>query len=141
MKEIILLKDGELVVAHDETIERVSNGEGLICEMTSAELKKLHFNRTHPEYEHATIPTLREVFELMKPAGLMINIEMKNSRIFYKNLEEKVLKLVDELGMADKVLYSSFNHHSMLHMKAIDPKLRCGLLYPSLPLDSGPICG
>ena len=120
---------GELVVAHDETVDRVSDGTGWICSMTTKELKALHFNQTHPEYEKATIPTLREVYELLKPTGLCINVELKNSRILYEKLEEKCIALADELGMRDRILYSSFNHHSMVHIKEIDPSIPCGLLY------------
>ena len=127
--DVHIAKDGELVVAHDERIDRVADGTGFIRDMTTAEMKKLHFNRTHPEYEKATIPTLREVCELLKPTGMHINIELKNSVILYEKLEEKCIKLMDELGMTDRILYSSFNHHSMMHIKEIDPKLPCGLLY------------
>lgn len=127
--DVHLSKDGELIVAHDEAIDRVANGSGLIREMTTAELKKFRFNKTHPEYENATVPTLREVYELLKPYGLHINVELKNSRIHYKGLEEKCIELAAELGMTDRVLYSSFNHHSLLHVKEIDASLPCGLLY------------
>lgn len=127
--DVHLSRDGELMVAHDETVDRVSDGEGLIIGMTSAELKKLHFNRTHPEYEKATIPTLREVFELLKPTGMKINIELKNSRILYERLEEKCIRLAEETGMLRRVLFSSFNHYSMVHIKEIDPSLPAGLLY------------
>lgn len=127
--DVHIARDGELVVAHDETVDRVADGSGLICDMTVPELKRLRFNRTHPEYEQATIPTLREVCELLKPTGLHINIELKNSRIFYEGLEEKCVELIDAMGMRERVIYSSFNHHSMRRMKAIDPSLRCGLLY------------
>lgn len=133
--DVHIAKDGELVVAHDETIDRVADGTGLICEMTTTELKKYHFNKTHPEYAKATIPTLREVFELLKPTGLHINAELKNSRIVYEGLEEKCIRLADELGMTDRVLYSSFNHHSMLRVKEIDPKLPCGLLYDCMLIE------
>ena len=133
--DVQIARDGELVVAHDETIERVSEGEGLICEQTTTQLKKLHFNRTHPEFEHATIPTLREVCELLKPTGLWINMELKNSRIFYENLEEKCAKLVYETGMEGRVFYSSFNHHSMRRMKQIDAGYTCGLLYEATMIE------
>ena len=133
--DVQIAKDGELVVAHDETIDRVSDGEGLICQLTTAQMKRLRFNRTHPEYESATIPTLREVCELLRPTGLWINIELKNSRIFYESLEEKCVKLVYETGMAGRVFYSSFNHHSMRHMKQIDPALCCGLLYEATMIE------
>lgn len=127
--DVHIAKDGELVVAHDEAVDRVANGSGLICRMTTAQLKKLRFNRTHPEYERATIPTLREVFELLKPTDLRINLELKNSYIIYEGLEEKCLRLADDMDMSDRILYSSFNHHSMLRMKEIDPGIPCGLLY------------
>lgn len=126
--DVHMTKDGELVVAHDEEIGRVSNGLGLIKNMTVSELKKYRFNRTHPEYPGATIPTLREVYELLKPTGLHINTELKTSRIRYEHMEEKCVKLADELGMSDRVLYSSFNTASLRLLKRIDPRVRVGLL-------------
>ena len=127
--DVHLSKDGELIVAHDETIDRVADGSGLICEMTLAELKKFHFNKTHPEYKNATVPTLREVYELLKPYGLHVNVELKNSRIHYKGLEEKCIELAAEMGITDRIYYSSFNHYSLLHVKEIDKSLPCGILY------------
>ena len=56
-------------------------------------------------------------------------MELKNSRILYEGLEEKVIRLAEDTGMTDKVLYSSFNHYSMMHIKEIDPSIPCGLLY------------
>lgn len=126
--DVHMARDGELVVAHDEEIGRVANGIGLICNMTTAELKKHRFNRTHPEFKDATIPTLREVYELLKPTGLHINTELKTSRIRYEHMEEKCIKLADELGMTDRVLYSSFNLTSLRLLKRIDPRVRVGLL-------------
>ena len=126
--DVHMTRDGELVVAHDEEIGRVSNGLGLIKNMTVSELKKYRFNRTHPEYRDATIPTLREVYELLKPTGLHVNTELKTSRIRYEHMEEKCIKLADELGMSDRVLYSSFNTASLRLLKRIDPNVRVGLL-------------
>ncbi|MBQ7183977.1 MAG: glycerophosphodiester phosphodiesterase [Clostridia bacterium] len=127
--DVHICRSGELVVAHDEGIERVSDGTGLIKDMTLKELKALHFNRTHPEYKDARIPTLQEVFQLLKPTGLKINCELKNSVFDYPQLEERVIGLAIQEGMLDRILFSSFNHHSMLRVKALDKKLYCGLLY------------
>lgn len=127
--DVHLTRDGELVVAHDETVDRVSDGSGRIADMTLAELKKLHFNRTFPQYTDARIPTLKEVFELLGPAGLHINIELKNSYIDYPQLERRVIELAAEQGMLEHILFSSFNHYSMLRVKEIDRSLYCGLLY------------
>ncbi len=127
--DVHLSRDGEVVVAHDETINRVSDGTGYIKDMTLAELKKYRFNKPHPEYKDARLPTLREVFELLKPYGLHVNVELKNSLIDYPGLEKKCIDLAQAVGMADRVLYSSFNHYSLLRVKALNPDAKCGLLY------------
>lgn len=127
--DVHICRSGELVVTHDETVERVSDGEGAVCDMTLKELKALHFNRTFPTYRDAGIPTLEEVFELLSPTGLMINIELKNSLIEYPDLERRVLELTERKFSPDRVIFSSFNHQSMLRMKSLDPSLYCGLLY------------
>jgi len=127
--DVQMSRDGELVIAHDETVDRVSNGTGRIADLTLAELKKLNFNRMHPECGEARIPTLKEVFELLKPTGMSINIELKNSLIDYPGLEKRVIDLTAEMFDPDRVIFSSFNHSSMLRVKAINPRLVCGLLY------------
>ena len=62
--DVQMTRDGYLVVVHDETIDRVSDGVGMVQDYTLSELKVFHFNKTHPEYTYAKIPTLREVYEL-----------------------------------------------------------------------------
>ena len=130
--DVHMTKDGELVVAHDEEIGRVSNGIGLIKNMTVSELKKYRFNRTHPEYQDANIPTLREVYELLKPTGLQINTELKSGYGQDELMEERCLRLADELGMSGRVLYSSFSIASLRLLKRMDPGVRVGLLLAPL---------
>lgn len=76
--DVQMSRDGYLVVVHDERIDRVSNGSGFIRDFTLEELKGFLFNKTHPEYKDARIPTLREVYELLKDTPLKINVELKN---------------------------------------------------------------
>ena len=127
--DVHICRSGELVVTHDEAVSRVSEGEGLVKDLSLSELKALRFNRTHPEFKDARIPTLQEVFRLLEPTGLRINIELKNSMIDYPDLEKRVIELAEHENMLGKVLFSSFNHESMLRVKRIDPSLPCGLLY------------
>ncbi len=127
--DVQLTKDGEIVVIHDETIDRTSNGKGYVKDYTLEELKQFNFNRTNPSYDQAAIPTLREVFETLKDTDLTVNIELKNSVIFYKDLEEKVIELVKSTGMEKRVIYSSFNHYSMMHIKELDAQAKIGFLY------------
>lgn len=129
--DVQITRDGELVVIHDETIERVSDGEGAVRDWTLADLKRLRFNRTIPgdAWRNARIPTLGEVFDLLRPTGLAINIELKNSRVDYPRLEERVAELAAARFDLKRILFSSFSHRSMVRMKALDASLYCGLLY------------
>ncbi len=127
--DVHLSRDHQLIVTHDERIDRVSDGSGLVCSMTLKDIKKQLFNKPHPEYTQARAPTLEEVIDLLSPTGLRINIELKNSRIPYEGLEEKCIQLVEKTGMGDRVIYSSFNHYSLQLIKQINPKAVCGLLY------------
>ncbi len=54
--DVQMTKDGKLVVIHDETIDRTSDGHGRVMDYTLAELKRMHFNRPHPEYADAASP-------------------------------------------------------------------------------------
>lgn len=54
--DVQLSKDGELVVIHDETLDRVSDGSGYVRDYTLEELKRFHFNRLHPEYAGCAHP-------------------------------------------------------------------------------------
>lgn len=127
--DVQLSRDNELVVAHDETIDRVSNGSGYIKDHTLRELKKLRFNRLFPEYRDAAIPTLREVYELLKPTGLVINVELKTGIVPYEGIEERALCLASEMGMGNRVIYSSFHHPSLVKLKMLDASVKTGLLY------------
>jgi glycerophosphoryl diester phosphodiesterase len=127
--DIQLTRDGQIVVCHDETLERVSNGSGNLKDHTLAELKALEFNKTHPEYAHARIPTLREVYQLVKPTGLMVNVELKTGIFHYEGMVDGALELTAAEGMEDRVIYSSFNHHTLVELKKKNPSVKTGLLY------------
>lgn len=127
--DVHVSRDGELIVMHDETIDRVSDGSGAVRDMTLAELKRFHVSRPFAAYPTAQIPTLREVYELLAPTGLQVNVELKTDANFYEGIERKCIDLAADMGMIDKVLYSSFNHYTLLRVKEIDPALPCGLLY------------
>lgn len=127
--DVQLTKDGEMVVIHDETTDRVSGVKGWVKDFTLEELKGLNVNQTHPEYARVQIPTLREVYELIRPTKLKINVELKTGVVFYSGLERKVLELTDEFGMQERIWYSSFNHYTVRRIKELSPQTKCGVLY------------
>lgn len=127
--DVQLTRDRIPVVIHDERIDRTSDGSGYVESYTLEELRRYNYNRTKPEYQHVDIPTLREVLELLKPTALTVNIELKTGVNFYPGIERAVVETVKQLGMEDRVIYSSFNHASVLKVKELSPGARTGLLY------------
>ncbi len=127
--DVQMTKDGEVVVIHDEMVDRTSNGSGFVKDMTLEELRSLHFNRLHPEYPQARIPLLEEVYSYLKSNSMTVNVELKNGIIPYPGLEEKVLELEAKYGLSDRVIYSSFNHKSMVKLKAMENHVKVGFLY------------
>lgn len=127
--DIQLTKDGELVVCHDETVDRTSNQKGWLKDYTLSELKEMDFSYQNPELGRVQIPTMKEVFELLKPTKLIINIELKTGIFDYKGIEEKIIQLTKEEGFEDRVIYSSFNHYSILRIQQLNPHAKTAFLY------------
>lgn len=123
-----LTKDGEVVVFHDETLDRLMEAEGAVRDYSLAELKTIGFKESH----ESRIPTLEEFLELVKPycesKGLLINIEFKNGRVDYPEMEEKVIALVAKFGLDKNIVYSSFNGASILKVKSLKPDAKVGFL-------------
>ncbi len=133
--DIQLTKDDQIVVIHDEKINRTSDGKGWVKDYTLKELRKFNYNKKFPEYGHVDIPTMREVFELIRPTDLTINIELKTGVFFYDHLEEKIIALTKEMDMEDRVIYSSFNHYTIMKIKELDPNAKAGFLYMDGTID------
>ncbi|MEO3946175.1 glycerophosphodiester phosphodiesterase [Gorillibacterium sp. CAU 1737] len=127
--DIQMSKDGELVVMHDETLERTTNGKGLVVGHTAAQLRELNAAAHSPEYGFQPIPYLREVLAFLQPTGLSLNIELKNGIVLYEGMEEKAVALVREFGMEDRVIFSSFNHYSLVRLVELAPEIERAILY------------
>jgi glycerophosphoryl diester phosphodiesterase len=127
--------DKKIVVSHDDRIDRASNGTGLIPQKTLEELKKLDFSKLHPEYSPVRIPTLKEVYDLIKPTGMTVNVEIKSGWIPYEGLEKMLIEEEREMGMVGRIWYSSFNHFTLKEIKTIDPNAKTGILYSEAMVD------
>ena len=138
--DVLVTKDGELVVIHDENVKRTTNGEGLIKDMTLAELKELDACKGMEAYRGARIPTLAEVYELVKDTNHIVNVEIKTDNYFYPEIEKKCLALTKEMGMEDRVIFSSFNHYTLVKLHELDPDAKLGMLFEDVlyhPWESG----
>lgn len=127
--DVQMTRDGELVVCHDETVDRTSSGAGQIAELTLAELKRLDFCNGNLAYEGTRIPTMEEVLDALKPTGMTINIELKTGVNFYPGIEEKLLDLIWRKEWRDRIIYSSFNHETLRTIHRLDEGAKTGVLY------------
>lgn len=136
--DVQLTKDGEIVIIHDETIDRTTDGKGSVSDYTYEELSKFDASYIYRgEMGFNKIPTLREYFEMIKDTNLMTNIELKTGVKEYLGIEEKVWELIKEYKQEDKVIISSFNHFSVLRMREIAPQLKYGLLSETWIINAG----
>ena len=133
--DVQLTKDGEVVVIHDETIDRVSDGKGFVKDYTLDELRSFSFHNHMENYQGVKIPTLREVLQLMKAGRMEVNIELKTGIFWYDEIERKSMELVKAAGMQERVIYSSFNHYSVQKIKEMDGAAQTAYLYSDVILD------
>ena len=116
--DIQLTKDGEIVIMHDEMLDRTTNGSGWLKDHTLEELKMLSVGvNVKGFFPRQTIPTLREYFTWLKTTKLITNIELKTSYFEYEGIEEKLIAMVKEFGLEDQIWYSSFNHYTVARIK------------------------
>ncbi len=127
--DVQLSLDGELVVIHDPTVDRTTDGTGSVRELSLEELRKLNAANNSKTVEFAGIPTLREVVEWLSGTNLLLNIELKNAIYPYEGMEEKVIELIREFGLEDRVILSSFNHYSLVYCYRLAPDIETAPLY------------
>lgn len=121
--DVHLSKDQEVVVIHDETINRTTNGKGEVTDFTLAELKQFDAGSWFAcHYEQERIPTLLEVFELLQGLAYqgMVNIEVKTDEKEYPGIEEKVVAIVQQQAWSFDVMYSSFNLLTLQRLVQLD---------------------
>lgn len=109
--DVRLSSDGHLVLIHDDKVDRTTNGLGFVKDMCFDELRKLNCGDSH-NYER--IPTLRELFELIKDTNITLNIEIKeyyseNNVSRCEKCIEDVIALIEEYSFGNRILINSFD--------------------------------
>ena len=128
-------KDGVVVVIHDDTVDRTTDGRGGIGDLTLAEIKRLDAGgKFASAFRGERIPTLREVVDLVKASGkdrFRLNLEIKFAEGREGqpvDLEEQVLAVLRETGFVNRVIVQSFHHPSVAKVKGLAPTIPAGLL-------------
>lgn len=122
--DVHLSADGALVVCHDETIDRTTTGSGRIEEMTLAQIRSFGIKDDPAE----KIPTLEEVlYEVKDKCPLLLEVK-KSREGQYPMIEDKIVAMLDSLGMRGQVMVQSFNDSVLERMHLIAPDIPLGKL-------------
>ncbi len=126
-----LSADKRVVIHHDLTLERTTNGKGRVSKLRLNELKRLDAGiKFDISCSEERIPTLEEVIELVGDR-LLFNIELTNYASPFDNLPEVVVEIIRKYGIQSKVLISSFNPIALIRVRRIASEMMCGLLLKS----------
>jgi glycerophosphoryl diester phosphodiesterase len=116
--DVHLSKDGQLIVIHDDTVDRTTNGKGKIIDLTLAELKQLDAGSWFDsKYAGERIPTLAEALDLAKDK-IDVMVELKAT-----GTPEKAVPLIEQFGIVDQVVIFSFNSELLKIAKSMNPNL------------------
>ena len=128
-------QDGALVVMHDRTVDRTTHGEGGVSDLTLSEIKRLDAgSKFDRQFAGEPVPLLEEVFEAVG-GRLLMNIELTNYFSRWDGLELKVVDLIRQHHLLDRVIVSSFSPFSLRIVKRNEPRIVCGLIHsPQQPI-------
>ncbi len=119
--------DGTVMVEHDRDFMRAAGVKLEVWQATNADLADIDIGSSFaPEFADQRVPTLREVLELAKgKTGVFVELKYYGHDV---SLEQKVVQLVEETGMADHVVIMSLNYDGVLKTAALRPTWTYGLL-------------
>jgi glycerophosphoryl diester phosphodiesterase len=132
--DVKLCADKEVIVLHDQTVDRTTNGKGNVSKYSIAALRELDAGAWFSEMYHGeTIPTLDEIFETVGKR-LYMNVELTNYATPNDGLVQAVVELVKRHGLQERILFSSFLVHNLKKVRSLLPNVPRGLLaLPGLP--------
>jgi glycerophosphoryl diester phosphodiesterase len=135
--DVQMTKDGEIVIIHDETVNRTTSGKGWIEQMTYEEVAALDAGSWFsPRFAGEKILTLDEFFMWASRNELQINIELKTNKIPYYGIEQKVLEIIGKYEMSERVIISSFNPDSVRRVIELDPCIAVAGLVWRIPREA-----
>ncbi|MBD5521769.1 MAG: hypothetical protein HDR03_11240 [Lachnospiraceae bacterium] len=127
--DIQMTKDGEIVVIHDERVDRTTDGIGYVKDFTYRQLRQLIIDAGEEKKEK--IPSIQEVLDFLRDKmaqGMLLNIELKNSIIPYEGMEDKILDLIGQRCLLKEVIFSSFYVRSLERIRKRESAVSVGVL-------------
>jgi len=130
--DVLLSQDGHVVVIHDETLDRTTDGEGPVAARTLSELKVLDAGSWFAaDFAGERIPTLAETLELAK-GRILVNIEIKTEAVTDRaqgGIVDKALAIVRRLDMMDEIVISSFDPRALAQARELEPGVKTASLF------------
>jgi glycerophosphoryl diester phosphodiesterase len=134
--DVHLSADGHLVVLHDETLERTTDGQGEVSEYTLEQLQQLDAGSSFSAaFKGERIPTLEEVLSWAKGHELPVVIEFKRN-LNVKAIVASAIGLVEKLDASEDVAFISFDHFVPAGLKQARPAWTTGVLFAARPIDA-----
>jgi glycerophosphoryl diester phosphodiesterase len=135
--DVRMTKDGELIILHDQRVNRTTNGRGKVSNLTSAEIQQLDAGSWYAkQFAGERIPTLRAVFELLYdgrdlPKHFLLNIEVKTDGQIQSRtrLAESLARLLHKEHSVGHIVVSSFDHRFLKRFHELAPAIPIGALY------------
>lgn len=122
-------RDGSVIVLHDITLDRTTNGSGLAKDLTLAEIKELSAGEWFgSEFAGQKVPTLEEVMELIDGQCTLI-IEIKKGGYFYPDIEKNIVDIIDRHNARDWCIVHSFNTQVIETIHDLDPGITLHKLF------------
>ncbi|MDQ3457854.1 MAG: hypothetical protein M3498_00900 [Deinococcota bacterium] len=139
--DLAITADGHVVLMHDRTVDRTTDGSGPVESFTLAQLRQLDAGGWKGgEFAGERVPTLEEVLELVDGRAVL-NLEIKSrGRLasWVERVIEATVRVVQERGAVDRVLFSSFDVQALLAVRELEPEAKLLLIdweQPSLRFD------
>ncbi|WP_252502054.1 glycerophosphodiester phosphodiesterase family protein [Sporosarcina sp. Marseille-Q4943] len=123
--DLQLTKDGHLIIMHDLTVNRTTNGTGAVSDLTFEEIRQLDAGiKFSEEFTGEQVPTFKEFLQEFKGKDVILLVELKGA-----GFEEQVIKEIEEEGMVDQVVLQNFDLGSMIVANELKPEIPVGYLY------------
>jgi glycerophosphoryl diester phosphodiesterase len=135
--DIVLTADDELVLLHDEIIDRTTSGKGRAAAYALAELQELDAGSWFgPGFAGTHVPTLREALSIARALEMGLLVEIKERRR-PEVLIDRLVALLEETKSIDDVLVISFDHPSLVELRRRDPRIRTEIITHARHVDIG----
>ncbi len=127
--DVRFTRDRKVIISHDGKLERMAGKPGHVRDYDLSELRTFNFCGMHPEAGFTPIVTFEEYLDYIRTTDIITNVEIKSNADNFLAIEDACVDLIRRFHLEERIIFSSFNHDSMIYCKRIAPEIRTGLLF------------